>query len=214
MSKLNINALKEHVIKTSLKLLKESQEDSLKGLEDTMSDIDEGLISLYEKKFDALKGEEKKAIEGEDFAELKRIKDDQVQALSKLIKFYEKKVEILNKISGEIKTGADEVGTKGQGVFSNKNMNEFKNEEFPKNSKLKISGGKSFFVAEKVGENNVYNVYETNIDGIQKGDFLKISDLKLGGQGTITVYRKIGDRIDELKTVKFNNVSEIIKNPS
>ena len=50
--------------------------------------------------------------------------------------------------------------------------------------------------------------------GIEPGDFLKISDMKVGGTGQVTVYRKIGERFDELKTMKLNNVTEIVKNPS
>lgn len=188
--------------------------ENIKKLESTIEDIDEGLIDLYEKKFEKLKKDEEKAVADEEFSQLKRIKDEQVEVLDKLITFYEKKVEVLNKIGDEIKNSASEVGTKGRDVFSNKSMEEFKNEDIVQNTKIKIAGSSKFFIAEKVSENNTYNVLESNITGIEPGDFLKISDMKVGGSGSVTVYRKVGDRFDELKTMKFNNVTEIIKNPS
>ena len=211
--KLNINTLKEHIQKEGLRLMNEEAEN-LKKLESTIEDIDEGLIDLYEKKFDKLRKDEEKAVADEEFSQLKRIKDEQAEVLDKLIKFYEKKVEVLNKIGDEIKNSASEVGTKGRDVFSNKAMEEFKNEDIAQNTKIKIAGSSNFFIVEKVSENNTYNVLESNITGIEPGDFLKISDMKVGGPGSVTIYRKVGDRFDELKTMKFNNVTEIVKNPS
>lgn len=211
--KLNINTLKEHIQKEGLRLMNEETEN-LKKLESTIEDIDEGLIDLYEKKFDKLRNDEEKAVADEEFSQLKRIKDEQAEVLDKLIKFYEKKVEVLNKIGNEIKNSASEVGTKGRDVFSNKSMEEFKNEDIAQNTKIKIAGSSKFFIVEKVSENNTYNVLKSNITGIEPGDFLKISDMKIGGSGSVTVYRKVGDRFDELKTMKFNNVTEIVKNPS
>jgi hypothetical protein len=38
--------------------------------------------------------------------------------------------------------------------------------------------------------------------------------MKVGGTGNVTIYRKVGDKFEELKTMKFNNVTEIVKNPS
>jgi hypothetical protein len=210
--KVNINILKEYIQTEGLKLMKESE--TLEKLESTISDIDEGLIDLYEKKFDKLKKDEEKAVNDENFSELKKIKDEQAEVLDKLIKFYEKKVEILNKIGDEIKGNASEVGTKGRDVFNDKNLEEFKNEDIAKNTKIKIVGSSKFFIVEKVSDANTYNVLESNIAGIEPGDFLKISDMKVGGSGNVTVYRKVGDRFDELKTMKFNNITEIIKNPS
>ena len=210
--KVNINILKEYIQTEGLKLMKESE--TLEKLESTISDIDEGLIDLYEKKFDKLKKDEEKAVNDENFSELKKIKDEQAEVLDKLIKFYEKKVEILNKIGDEIKGNASEVGTKGRDVFNDKNLEEFKNEDIAKNTKIKIAGSSKFFIVEKVSDANTYNVLESNIAGIEPGDFLKISDMKVGGSGNVTVYRKVGDRFDELKTMKFNNITEIIKNPS
>ena len=104
--------------------------------------------------------------------------------------------------------------TKGVGVFNNKNLEEFKNEDIAQNTKIKIAGSSKFFIAEKVSDANTYNVLESNIAGIEPGYFLKISDIKIGGSGNVTVYRKVGDKFEELKTMKFNNVTEIVKNPS
>lgn len=212
MNKINLDILKEHIQREGLKLMRESQASS--HLEDVIGDIDAGLIQLYQKKFDKLKSDEEKAIEKEDYADLKRIKQDQVEALRKLIKFYEKKVEYLSKLGVEIETSAQEVGSKGISVFSNKSLNEFKNEELIKGSKVKISGGQKFFVIEKASENNAYKVLDTNIEGIESGDILALSDMKIGAPGNVRVYRKVNDRFEELKTMKFNNVTEIIKNPS
>jgi hypothetical protein len=210
--KLNINTLKEHIQKEGLRLMNEESEN-LKKLESTIDDIDEGLIGMYEKKFEKLRKDEEKAVADEEFSQLKRIKDEQAEVLDKLIQVYEKKVEVLNKIGDEIKSSASEVGTKGRDVFSNKAMEEFKNEDIAQNTKIKIAGSSKFFIVEKVSENNTYNVLESNITGIEPGDFLKISDMKVGGSGNVTVYRKVGDRFDELKTMKFKNVTEIVKNP-
>ena len=211
MSKITFNRLKEHIEKEGLKLLKENQPSNL---ENTIEDLDAGLIQLYEKKFDKLKSDEEKAIEKEEYPELKRIKQEQVEVIRKLIKFYEKKVEYLTRLGSTIETGANEVGTKGASVFSNKALDEFRNEEFLKGNKVKISGGGRDFVVEKVTDTNVYKVITSNIEGIQSGDMLKLSDMKIGGGGNVTVYRKIGERFEELKQMKFNNVTEIIKNPS
>jgi hypothetical protein len=214
MSKININTLKEHIKNEGLKLMKESQ--AFEHLEDVIGDIDAGLITLYNKKFEKLKAEEAKAVEKEDYVDLKRVKEEQVTVLRKLIRFYEKKVEYLNKLGQEIETGTQEIGSKGVSVFSDKALNEFKNEEFLKGNKIKIQGGGKYFTAEKLSDNNVYKVIETNIEGVQSGDALKLSDMKLGGPGTVTVYRKPegAERFEELKTFKFNNVREIVKNPS
>jgi hypothetical protein len=212
MSKINYDTFKEHIKKEGLKLIRESQ--AFEHLEDVIEDIDAGLIQLYHKKFDKLKSEEEKAVEKEDYVDLKRIKESQIEVLRKLIKFYEKKVEYLNKLGTEIEKSTQEVGSKGVNVFGNKSMNEFKNEEFLKGNKVKILGGGKFFIVEKASESNVYKVLDTNIEGIQSGDALKLSDMKIGGSGTVTVYRKMGERFEELKQMKFNNVTEIIKNPS
>ncbi len=206
------NALKEYIEREGLRLLRESQASS--HLEDVIGDVDEGLITLYQKKFDKLKSEEQKALDEENYAELKRIKEGQVEALRKLIMLYQKKVELLTMLGKEIESGAQEVGSKGVSVFSDKNMDEFKNEDIVQGTKIKIAGSSKYFTAEKASDANTYKVLETNIGGIQVGDILKISDTKVGSPATVTVYRKIGDRFEELKPMKFNNVTDIVKNPS
>ena len=211
--KVNINILKEYIKKEGLKLIKESDE-SLKKLESAVFYIDQGLIDMYEKKLEVLKKDEESAVKDEEFSRLKEIKGNQVEVLDKLIKFYGKKVEILSKIRQKIQNDASQVGVEGRGVFNNKNLDEFKNEETSKGTKIKIVGSSKYFVVEKVSENNVYNVLDSNINGIEPGDFLKVLDMKVGGSGQVTVYRKSGDRFDELKIIKYNNVTEIIKNPS
>jgi DNA repair ATPase RecN len=102
----------------------------------------------------------------------------------------------------------------GKNANYNKILEEFKNEDITQNTKIKIAGSSKFFIAEKVSDANTYNVLESNIAGIEPGYFLKISDIKIGGSGNVTVYRKVGDKFEELKTMKFNNVTEIVKNPS
>lgn len=211
--KVNINILKEYIQTEGLKLIKES-DDNLKKLESVVEDIEEGFLVRYENKLETLKKDEEAAIKDQDFSRLKEIKDEQIKVIDQLIKFYNKKVEILNKIGEEIKGDANEVVTKGVGVFNNKNLEEFKNEDITQNTKIKIAGSSKFFIAEKVSDANTYNVLESNIAGIEPGYFLKISDIKIGGSGNVTVYRKVGDKFEELKTMKFNNVTEIVKNPS
>lgn len=211
--KVNINILKEYIQKEGLKLMKES-DDNLKKLESVVEDIEEGFLVRYENKLEALKKDEEAAIKDQNFSRLKEIKDEQITVIDQLIKFYNKKVEILNKIGEEIKGDANEVVTKGVGVFNDINLEEFKNEDIAQNTKIRIAGSSKFFKAEKVSDANTYNVLESNIAGIEPGYFLKISDIKIGGSGNVTVYRKVGDKFEELKTMKFNNVTEIVKNPS
>ena len=211
--KVNINILKEYIQTEGLRLMKES-DDKLKKLEHTIEELDEGFLDRYEKKLEGLKKDEKAAMADQNFSRLKEIKDEQITVIDELIKFYNKKVEVLSRLGKEIKGDANEIITKGVGVFNDKNLEEFKNEDIEQGTKIKIAGSSKFFIAEKVNENNIYNVLESNIAGIEPGYFLKISDIKIGGSGNVTVYRKVGDKFEELKTMKFNNVTEIVKNPS
>jgi hypothetical protein len=211
--KVNINILKEYIQKEGLRLIKESG-DNLKKFESVIEDIEEGFLVRYENKLETLKKDEEAAIKDQDFSKLKEIKDEQIEVIDKLIKFYNKKVGILSKIGDEIKGDASDVVAKGIGVFNDKKLEEFKNEDITQNTKIKIAGSSKFFIAEKVSDVNKYNVLESNIAGIEPGYFLKISDIKIGGSGNVTIYRKNGDKFEELKTIKFNNVTEIVKNPS
>lgn len=211
--KVNINILKEYIQKEGLRLIKESG-DNLKKFESVIEDIEEGFLVRYENKLETLKKDEEAAIKDQDFSKLKEIKDEQIEVIDKLIKFYNKKVGILSKIGDEIKGDASDVVAKGIGVFNDKKLEEFKNEDITQNTKIKIAGSSKFFIAEKVSDVNTYNVLESNIAGIEPGYFLKISDIKIGGSGNVTIYRKNGDKFEELKTIKFNNVTEIVKNPS
>jgi len=210
--KINIEKLKEYVHKEGLKLIKE-ESVNLDKLEDVLHDIDEGLIDRYEDRLSKLKSEEKDAFENEDYSNLKKVKSEQLEIVEKLIKFYEKKSKILTQIGEEIKTESEKITSKGIEVFGNKSMDEFKNEDILQGTKLKINGSSKYFTIEKVNENNNYIVLSSNIQGVEEGDYLKISDMKIGGSGEITVYRKMGDRFDELKTLKLKNVTDIVKNP-
>ena len=126
--KVNINILKEYIQTEGLRLMKES-DDKLKKLEHIIDELDEGFLDRYEKKLEGLKKDEKAAITDQNFSRLKEIKDEQITVIDELIKFYNKKVEVLSRLGKEIKGDANEIITKGVGVFNDKNLEEFKNED-------------------------------------------------------------------------------------
>lgn len=204
--------LLEFIKKESLKLFNESQ--AFATIEDKLKDVDEGFVKVNEKRFDKLKGEEEKAIAKEDYPELQRIKEEKVSILGKLIVSYKKKVELLEQIRDGLKQELDELGVKGSGVFKNKSINEFNNEEFLKGQLVKIQTISSETKFEKISDNNQYKIVETNIEGLQPGDVVVLPNIKVGSSVQMPVHRKIGDRFTEIGKPALQNVKGIIKNPS
>lgn len=208
--------IRELAKKESLRILKESQVSFLKeeySLDKVIQDIDDSIIDVNEKKIEKLKKEEESAKNKEDFFELKRIKEDQVFSIDKLIKGYQKKVEILNKIKAGLEEELIQVQTNGAGVFKNQELIEFNNDNFQKDWGIRIETQNHFIDLVKILDNNAYKVINTNINGLLKNDLLKLPDLKIGGSGNVEVYRKVGERHENVSKFEINNIKKMIKNP-
>lgn len=204
--------LLEFIRKESLKLLKENQ--AFASLEDRLKDVDEGFVEVNEKRFDKLKNDEVKAIQNEEYADLQRIKQEKVVILGKLIVSYKKKVELLEQIRDGLKQELDELGVKGNGVFKDKSINEFTNEELKKGQLIKIKTISSETKFEKISDNNQYKIVTTTANGLQPGDVVVLPNIQVGSSVQITVHRKIGDRFQEVGKPTLQNIKEITKNPS
>lgn len=205
------------VKKESLRIIKESQASFLKessSLEKTMKDIND-VIDMYEKRLDKLNNEERSAKEKEDFSDLKRIKEEQLEALNKIIGAYNRKVELLVSQRVELKSDIDNVLSKGSKVFNNADMQEFDNSTFQKNWGLQIDTNNSSTKLVKIIDENGYKVISTDIKGIEPGNILKLPpSFKIGGGGKVTVYR-IGEdkKAEEIGDFDYDNITAIIKNP-
>lgn len=213
----NEKIIRDLIKKESLRIINKSQASFLKensvGAEKVIQDIDESIIDVNEKRMDKLKKEEDSAREKEDFFELKRVKEDQVFSIDKLIKGYLKKAELLNNIKQEIKEDLIQIQKKGAGVFNNQEMLEFSNEKFNKDWALRIETENYYLNLVKILDNNAYRVVDTNIEGLMKGDLLKLPDLKVGGSGDVEVYREVGGRHENITSFNIKNVKKMIKNP-
>jgi len=209
--------IRDLIKKESLRIIKESQASFLKESSDTkrvIEDIDESIIDVNEKRMEKLKSEEKSAIDKEDFLELKRIKEDQVFAIEKLIRGYSKKVELLDKIRTEIQSEMINIQKSGSGFFKNQEISEFSNESFQKDWGLKIQTPNYFINLIKILDNNAYKVMSTNIEGLITNDLLMLPDLKIGGDGNIKVYREVNGRHENISSFKISNINKLIKNPN
>ena len=212
----------EHIIrnlikKESLRIIKESQASFLKedsgDTKSVIKDVDEGIIEVNEKRLAKLENEEASAKEKEDFAELKRIKEEQVESTEKLIRGYAKKVELLTKIRSEIQEELMNSQTNGSGIFKNQEMSEFNNEGFEKDWALRIDTPNTSTSLVKVMDTNAYKVISTNIPSLETNDLLQLPDLKIGGAGNVKVYRKVGERHENVANFKMDNITKLIKNP-
>jgi len=209
--------IRDLIRKESLRVIKESQASFLaeeaSSLEKTMKDVNDA-IGLYEKRLDKLNSEEETAKEKEEFSDLKRIKAEQLEELSSLIRTYGKKVDMLKDQYVELKEEVDDVLAKGAGVFNNRELQEFENEKFDKNWGLQIDTPNSSTKMVKILDDaNAYKVVSTNIEGLQPGDLLKLPNMKIGGGGKVAVYRKVDGRQSEVGNFELENVTKIIKNP-
>jgi hypothetical protein len=213
----NDKIIRDLIKKESLRIIKESQAsflvESSNNLEKVIQDIDESIIDVNEKKLEKLKNEENSAKEKEDFSEFKRIKEDQLSAIDKLVKGYSKKVELLNQLKTELREEIIQIQQNGSGIFKNQEMTEFSNDSFQKDWALRIETPNHFMNLVKILDNNAYKVVDTNIKGLQTNDLLQLPNLKLGGEGKITVYREIGGRHQNVANFDIRNIVKMIKNP-
>lgn len=204
-----LNLIKE--TKESLRILKETQ--AFDNLIKKAAEYDELLTVNIQKKFEDLLKQEKSAVEAEDFVEYKKTKEEQKEAARKLILIFDKKKESYQNIYEEIIKQIEALERDGDSVFKDKEINEFKNDEFEMGQKIKIVTNNSETIISKSNDNNVYEIMNTTIPGLIVGDFLKMPDLKLGGGGKVTVYKKTENKYEEVKQFDYENVKKIIKNP-
>jgi len=213
----NKNIIRNLIKKESLRIIKESQASFLKedsgDVQNVIKDVDEGIIGVNEKRLAKLEGEEKSAKDKEDFAELKRIKEEQLDSTEKLIRGYAKKVELLTKVRVELQEEMINIETNGSGVFKNQEMSEFNNESFEKDWGLRIETPNTSTGLVKVLDTNAYKVVDTNIPSLVVGDLLQLPDLKIGGAGSVKVYRKVGERHENVANFKIENITKLVKNP-
>jgi len=211
----NEKILRDFIKKESLRVIKESQASFLNegsSLEETMNEVN-GLIDMYEKNLDKSNNAEKSARDKEDFSELKSAKGDQLTNLTKVINAYKKKIELLIAQQIELKSEVEDIISRGSNVFKNTELQEFDNETFEKGWGLQIDTTNSSTKLVKILDVNAYKVMDSNIPNIEVGDLLKLPNLKIGGRGNVSVYRKIGDRHEEVATFEFDNVTNMLKNP-
>jgi len=213
----NEQIIRNLIKKESLRMIKESQASFLKedsgSVQNVIKDVDDGIIEVNEKRLTKLDGEEKKAREKEDLADLKRIKEEQVDSTEKLIRGYARKVELLTKVREELQEDMLNIQTSGSGVFKNQEMSEFNNESFEKDWGLRIDTPNTSTGLVKVMDTNAYKVIDTNIPSLEVNDLLQLPDLKIGGSGNVKVYRKVGERHENVANFKIDNITKMIKNP-
>lgn len=209
----NRNQLLEFIRKESLRLIKETE--AFADLEDKVADIEEVYIETFEKKYEKLKAEEEKAMAEENYVELQKIKEEKAVALKKLIDAYKVKTRYLEQIHVGLQHELGELGNKGSGVFKDKLMTEFNNEDLQKNNVIKITTLSSEIKLQKINDNNQYSVLSTNASGIQAGDILALPDMIVGKSAQVTVYRKgANNKYDNIGTPKLEVIKAITKNPS
>lgn len=214
----NEKIIRDLIKKESLRVIKESQASFLKensgNTERVIQDIDDSIIDVNEKKLAKLKNEEQSAKDKEDFTELKRIKEDQIAAVDKLIKGYSKKVELLGKVKSGLGEEMITLQKNGAGVFKNQEISEFKNETFQKDWGLRIETSNFFINLVKIlNDRNAFKIVTTNVTGLQPGDLLQLPDLKIGGGGKVGVYRDINGRVENVSNFNIQNIIKMVKNP-
>jgi len=207
--------------KESLRVIKESQasflNESSSGTETKMAmkRIND-YIDLLEKNLDKLNNEESTAMESEDFLSLKDIKKSQLSELTAMIKSYDKKVELLNIQKTELETAFSDVDSKGAGIFKNQEIVEFGAEEFKKGWSLRIETDNHFVdFVKQMDETNNFKVVDSDIPGLKKGFVAAVPALKIGGEGSINLYRHTGgNKYEELnKPLVIRNIRKLFKNP-
>lgn len=213
--------IRDIIKKESLRILKESQasflheSSSVTETKMAMKRVND-YIGLLEKNLDKLNSEEKSAMDAEDFLSLKDIKKSQLSELTALIKSYDKKVELLKVQKSELEKDFSDVDTKGAGVFKNQEIVEFSAESFKKGWGLRIET-ENFFVdfVKQMDETNNFKIINSDIPGLKQGYVAAIPVLKIGGEGSIKIYRHTGgNKYEELsKPLVIRNIKNLYKNP-
>lgn len=204
--------LLEFIRKESLKLFVENE--AFSTIENTLEDVDDGFISVNEKRYEKLKAEEEKAKAKEDYSELQTIKQKQVEVIGKLIASYQKKNDLLTQIRDGLKQELDHIGMNGSKVFKDNPISEFKNEDFQKGQTIRVQTNSSELTLRKISENNQYQILSTTAPGLQPGDIIVLPNMKVGDSAKIKVYRQIGARPQEIGDTVLDTIKAITKNPS
>jgi hypothetical protein len=211
--------IRDLIRKESLRIIKESQASFLKDVsaevKHSMDDVND-VIGLFEKKLEKLNNEEKSAISKEDYSELKKIKSEQMDALTKVINGYNTKIKLLNQQKSDLHGQIVDVAAKGANVFNNQNMTEYENENFKKGWALRIQTEKfKLDLIKQVEDGNNYRIVDTDIPGLESGDLASLPNLSLGGNGKLKIYRKINDRYEEIVDggMEIQNIKKMVKNP-
>lgn len=214
--------IRDIIKRESLRMIKESQASFL--VESSSDDTETKMsmkrvndyIGLIEKNLEKLNNEEATAMDAEDFVALKDIKKSQQSELSAMIKTYEKKLELLRVQKSELDTAFSDVDAKGAGVFKNQEIIEFSAESFQKGWGLRVETD-NYFVdfVKQMDDTNNFKVMNSNVPGLKNGFVAAIPGLKIGGEGSISIYRNAGgNRYEELdKPLVMRNIRKMFKNP-
>jgi prefoldin subunit 5 len=219
----NEKIIRDIIKRESLRIIKESQAsfliESSTGVDAetkmSMKRLND-YIGLLDKNLEKLNNEESSAMDAEDFLSLKDIKKSQLSELTALIKTYEKKVELLNVQKQELEEAFSDVDTKGAGIFKNQEINEFSAEEFQKGWGLRIETDNYFVdLVKQMEDTNNFKVVNSNITGLKPGFVIAVPVLKIGGEGSLKIYRNSGgNRFEELeKPLVMRNIRRMFKNP-
>lgn len=211
--------IRDLIRKESLRIIKESQASFLKDVSSevkhSMKDVN-SVIGLFEKELEKLNNEEKSAISKEDYSELKRIKAEQMNALTKVINGYNTKIKLLSQQKSDLHQQIVDVAAKGANVFNNQDMTEFENVNFKKGWALRIQTEKfKIDLVKQIEDGNNYRIVSTNIPGLEPGDLASLPNLSIGGNGKLKIYRKINGRYEEIVDggMELQNIKKMVKNP-
>lgn len=208
---MNLNNQIRKVIFKSL--IKENQ--AFEALERQLSKVEDTFISFSQSRIEELDKEIQSAREEKEFGKFRRALEEKSQALSELIDAHNKKMEILKKMSDNIKSEVDIANTQGEKVFSDNELDSFVVQELQAGQRFRIESNASFIEVEKISEeNNQFRLEDGNIQGLKAGDVLQIQDFSVGGNTNVTVYREIGGRFEKLSDFTLSNIISIIENPA
>ena len=211
--KISKDLLKKLIKEESLKLINENQ--AFSGIYDKIDDVEDGFVAVNQKRFEQLKNSESKAKENEDYAELQNIRQEQSKVLTKLIKSFKKKTELYEELKNAIDSDGENIAFKGNKVFGDKELNEVNDETMTVGHILIIKSPTTETKLKKYSDGNNYQVVTTNIKGLQGGDFfVPKTELKTGNPCKVDIYRDIAGGPEYLKTLGFNTITNLIKNPS
>ena len=194
-------------------LIKESQ--AFKALEQQMSKVDETFIKYAQDRITELDKEMEDARKKRDFPRYKNALEEKVRAMDDLISAHKKRMEILEKMKKSISLDQQAADNQGERVFMEEKLESFANDEFQKGDRVRFESQSAFFEIEKGSEEqNQFVVQDTNVDGIKLGDVLVIQDFAIGGTARMRIYRKIGQRFEDLGETEVHNINSIVKDPA